>query len=361
MRWRHRLDRFSKSGLHWILFKLICMRSRQQAVRDGENNAKAGSSTLMHKMIIATHSGKFHADDVWAVTVLDTIYPGCELIRTRDADRIRAADFAVDVGGIWDPQTGRFDHHQKGFEGKRESGVLYASAGLVWRHYGARCVALLAQRAGTPVSEEHARQIAYAIDGDLVQYLDMADTGSAKNAPGGYGLSAVVSGFNTTWIEELNAGDAAAGEALRLARFRRAMEFIADILANAVKYRVGGLLALEQVRRSDTIENGKLLVLKNSSLPWASVVRNEKPKVIFVISYNIAEQRYMLHTVPAAQDTFDARKDLPASWAGLRDQDLAAVTGVSDAMFCHNNLFIAAAKSFEGVLAMARLALAEPD
>jgi uncharacterized UPF0160 family protein len=69
----------------------------------------------------------------------------------------------------------------------------------------------------------------------------------------------------------------------------------------------------------------------------------------------------MLHTVPATTDTFDARADLPESWAGLRDADLAAVTGVPDAKFCHNGRFIAAAKSYEGAYAMARQALQAVD
>lgn len=313
-------------------------------------------------MIIATHSGKFHADDVWAATVLDMLYPGSELIRTRDTEKIRAADFAVDVGGIWDPQTGRFDHHQKGFAGARETGVVYASAGLVWKTYGAQCVAFVAKsRMNVQLAEEQAQQIAYAIDSDLVQYLDMSDTGAAKNAPGGYGLSAVVSGFNPTWLDEQEAGSPAAADAVRLAQFRRAMSFMADIIVNAVKYRVGSQLAVEQVRNSALLENGTVLFLTNSALPWASVVRNEMPKVLFVISHNLAEQRFMLHTVPATTDTFEARKDLPAAWAGLQGQELSAVTGVPDAGFCHNNLFIAAAGSYESALHMARLALAEPS
>jgi uncharacterized UPF0160 family protein len=84
------------------------------------------------------------------------------------------------------------------------------------------------------------------------------------------------------------------------------------------------------------------------------------PGVLFVISHSISEERYMLHAVPSNPETFEARRDLPAAWAGLRDADLAAVTGVPDAQFCHNGLFIAAAKSYEGALQMARLALAEP-
>lgn len=315
---------------------------------------------LAHAMLIATHSGKFHADDVWAVAVLDIVFPGCDLIRTRDPERIRTADFAVDVGGVWEPQTGRFDHHQKGFDGARISGVMYASAGLVWKTHGAACVARVAHLPpGAVISAEQAQQIAYAIDNDLVQYLDMSDTGAAKSAPGGYGLSAIISGFNPTWIDEQEAGSVEAADALRLAQFRRAMEFVRDIIANAVKYRVGGMLAVSQVRRSTQLEDGRVLFLTNGALPWSSVVRNEMPKVLFVISHHAAEQRYMLHTVPANPETFDARKDLPAAWAGLQDAELAAASGVADAGFCHNGRFIASAKSFDGALAMARIALAE--
>ena len=310
-------------------------------------------------MIIATHSGKFHADDVWAVAVLDLIFPGSELVRTRDAKVIEAADFAVDVGGIWDPDSGRFDHHQKGFQGARPSGVVYASAGLVWKAYGPRCVSLLAgQRTGCSLSPEQAREIASAIDSDLVQYLDMSDTGAAKNAPGGYGLSAVVSGFNPGWLDDQAAGSAQAADAQRLTRFRRAMEFVADIIGNGVAYRVGAMLAVQQVRQSERLEGGRVLFLENAALPWAGIVRNEMADVLFVISHSLADQRYMIHTVPTSSDTFEARKDLPTSWAGLQGEGLATATGVPDAVFCHNNLFIAACKSYEGIREMARQALA---
>ena len=308
-------------------------------------------------MIIATHSGKFHADDVWAAAVLNLMFPGSELLRTRDPAVIARADFAIDVGGVWDPEKGRFDHHQKGFQGARASGVVYASAGLVWKEYGPRCVALVAKQAGHALSPTQATEIAHAIDADLVQYLDMSDTGAARNAPGSYGLSAIISGFNPGWLDEQAAGSAAAADALRMTRFRRAMEIATDILRNGVLYRVGALLAVQQVRQSRRLDDGRLLFLENSALPWASIVRNEMPQVLFVISHSVAEQRYMLHTVPSAAESFEARKDLPRSWAGLQGEELAAATGVSDAVFCHNNLFIAACKSWDGVLDMARQAL----
>lgn len=313
-------------------------------------------------MVIVTHNGKFHADDAWAVAVLHILFPDAKIVRTREPAIIEAADFAVDVGGIWDPAAGRFDHHQKGFEGARASGVPYASAGLVWREYGARCVAALAlAHTGHRLEDDTAQQMAYAIDADIVQYLDLSDVGAAKNAPGGYGMSAVVSGFNPNWLDEQRLGYGLEAEAYRLAQFRKAMAFLTEVIVNAVKYRVGAILALAQVRQASVLENGRLLFLKNAALPWSSVVRKEMPKVLFVLSHSLSEDRYMLHTVPATVDTFDARADLPESWAGLLDADLAAVTGVPDAKFCHNGRFIAAAKTYEGAYAMAKQALQAVD
>jgi len=168
-------------------------------------------------MLIATHGGKFHADDAWAVAVLKVLFPEADVVRTREQARIDAADFAIDVGGVWDPATGRFDHHQKEFDGARASGVPYASAGLVWREYGARCVAALAERhTGERLADDTAQQIAYAIDADIVQYLDLSDVGVAKNAPGSYGLSAVVSGFNPGWLDEQRLGYGEAVEVYRM-------------------------------------------------------------------------------------------------------------------------------------------------
>ncbi len=309
-------------------------------------------------MLIVTHSGKFHADDAWAVAALKILFPQAEVVRTRDTARVEAADFAVDVGGIWDPATGRFDHHQKGFTGARPTGVPYASAGLVWREYGARCVGALAlAHTGHRVADDKAVEMAHSIDADIVQYLDLSDVGAAKNAPGGYGLSAVISGFNPNWLDEQRLGYGEADDAHRLSQFMRATELLTDIMINAVKYRVGALLSVEQVRNAEVLDEGRVLYLQNGAVPWTQVVRREMPKVLFVISHNIAEQRYMIHTIPVSTDSFTARADLPAAWAGLRDAQLAAVTGVHDAGFCHNGRFIASAKSYESIRTMASLAL----
>src|SRR5579863_9180565 len=93
-------------------------------------------------MKVATHSGVFHADDVIAYLILrragqiDGI-PG-HFVRTRDQSIIDAADIVFDVGAVYDPDKGRYDHHQRGGAGTRSNGVPYAAAGLIWRHFGIR-------------------------------------------------------------------------------------------------------------------------------------------------------------------------------------------------------------------------------
>jgi uncharacterized UPF0160 family protein len=41
----------------------------------------------------------------------------------------------------------------------------------------------------------------------------------------------------------------------------------------------------------------------------------------------------------------------------LSDDELKKVTGLDDAMFCHNGLFIAGCESFESTMKMAAMAL----
>jgi uncharacterized UPF0160 family protein len=80
--------------------------------------------------------------------------------------------------------------------------------------------------------------------------------------------------------------------------------------------------------------------------------------VMFVIYPDSEGEQYQIKTVPVEAGSFTARMDLPEGWAGLRDAELAAASGVADGVFCHLNLFIGGARSFEGAVQMAELALA---
>ena len=67
----------------------------------------------------------------------------------------------------------------------------------------------------------------------------------------------------------------------------------------------------------------------------------------------------MIQAVPVEPGSFEDKRPLPKAWAGLSDEALQDETGIEDAMFCHNGLFIAGTASFESTMKMAALALKE--
>lgn len=307
--------------------------------------------------IVAVHGNSFHADDVLAAAVLMALHPGATLTRTRDMKLIAAADFAVDVGGEWDPARGRFDHHQKGFAEQRPSGVVYASSGLVWLTHGLDLI-----RMRLPgVDEQIALRVRDAIDEELVQHLDMADTGALNAAPGYFGISAMVSAFNTSRSEESaavrNAGAGAATPAiaaLELEQFKTVMGFMGLFIDRLIVRFSDKFTSESLVRQGELLADGQILVLRESGLSWSSVVCGEMPDVLFVVYPETPGGQHQVRVAPIEPQSFVARRDLPAAWAGLRNQDLAAVTGVKDAVFCHNNLFIAGAGSMDGAIRLAQ-------
>lgn len=94
---------------------------------------------------IGTHSGTFHCDDVTAVMMLKN-YLGAakeaEVVRTRDETVLSTLSLVLDVGGEYNHEKCRYDHHQKSFDTKfKEDGIVKLSAaGLIYKHYGEEIV-----------------------------------------------------------------------------------------------------------------------------------------------------------------------------------------------------------------------------
>jgi uncharacterized UPF0160 family protein len=317
---------------------------------------------------IATHNGSHHADDAFGVAVLARLFPDHVLVRTRDPDEIARADFTVDVGGEWDPARGRFDHHQREFDGARERldeqgrpvrAEPYAAAGLVWREFGTRYVRQAAERLNQHLDDAALAAIARNVDNALVRYVDLVDNGADPVAPGIFGLSELLSLLNTDWMEEQALPPQQHAD-LQLQRFREATTLVQRFLDAFLRRKIGQLLAADKVRAGQRLCGGRLLYLPEGGMPWTRVVVDEMPEVLLVLYPDTQGGRHQVRTVPRRMGSFEARLDLPAAWAGLRDEELARATGVPDAVFCHRNLFIAVALSYEGALRLAELAL-EPS
>lgn len=282
---------------------------------------------------IATHNANFHADDVFSVAAFKRILPSFSLIRTRDLARIAEADIVIDVGGEYDADNDRFDHHQRGGAGERENGIPYSSFGLVWKKYGVEIC-------------DGNEDVAKAVDKGLVSTIDAIDCGHVEGVYDGISLSQTIGVFNPTWQED---GDFDAC-------FDEAVEFAEKLLARFIASANGGINAKAIVAKAiEDAEDPRVIVLEKYT-PWKRTVDALSEEALFMV-YPSQTGQWRIQAVPVEIGSFENRKSLPKPWAGLADTELQAVTGIDDAMFCHNGLFIAGAESFESAMKMATMAL----
>ena len=291
-------------------------------------------------MLIATHDGSFHADEVFAIGALMLLGDPLEVIRTRDRDALARADLRIDVGFHYDPATGDFDHHQREFDGVRDNGVRYASFGLIWREFGARVC-------------DGDQEVADAVDATLVQGVDANDTGQQLTeslVDGAYPLTVngVVGGFNARWDEALTP------EQERL-RFDEAVDLARGIVAREVLSAAAGRRSARVVQEAIAATPDPRLIELPVNAPWKQVLVPAAPEALYVIYPK--RQGFGLEAVPRELGSFANRRDLPAAWAGREGDDLVAVTGVADALFCHIKRFLVVASSHAGIEQLAQLAL----
>jgi uncharacterized UPF0160 family protein len=293
-------------------------------------------------MKIVTHDGVFHADDVMAYAILCWVYAtGPEtpdgppdITRTRDPEVIKSADIVFDVGGVYDPDKGRFDHHQREGAGERPNGIKYSSAGLIARHYLA------------PLLGEEVFAI---VDRSLFQPIDATDNGqrlAEPLVPGvfQFGISQVLGGFNPPWNQNPgpNSFDAL---------FERAADTALRILENEIQRAQLDDLARAEVAAAP----GDETVVLDRFVPWMNHIAS-RPRAMFVV-FPTHNGQWNVQGVPTAPGSKVNKVAFPAAWGGLNDIWLAQESGVDDAVFCHRNLFIAGAKTRTGAILLAHQAL----
>ena len=293
-------------------------------------------------MLIATHNGSFHADEVFAIAALGLLGEPVEVVRTRDPDVLAQADLRVDVGFRDDASKGDFDHHQRDFDGARHNGVGYASFGLVWREFGARVC-------------DGDQEVADAVDETLVQAVDANDTGqqvtrSLIDGVHPITVNAIIGGLNARWDEALTPEE-------ERERFDRAVALAQDILAREVNSAASSRRAQRIVREAITAAPDPRVVELPVNAPWKQVLVPAAPDALFVIYPK--RQGFGLEAVPRELGSFENRRDLPSAWGGLEGARLVAATGVEEALFCHAKRFLAVAGTRAGIKRLAELALAE--
>lgn len=294
-------------------------------------------------IIIATHSGSFHADDVFSVAVMKMVHPNAQVIRSRDLKELEKANYRIDVGEKYDPDTGDFDHHQRGFDVCHDdSWIKKSSIGLVWDAFGLDLC-------------NYDQEVADRVAWNLIQVIDAGDNGVKIHEPlihgvHPYNISRIISCYNPAWDRTddpkypfMMAVDLATRVLIREIENSRA----------AIKAKSGVMDAVVNAQ----IRESKVVILQQF-MPWIGTVVKNTYDELYVV-FPTQDNEWRIQCIPKEMGSFDKRKPLPLKWAGGSVDELNEIIGINDAVFCHTARFIAGAKSFDSIIKMAQIALEE--
>ncbi len=292
-------------------------------------------SFFTKKKILVTHNGSFHSDDIFATATLSILFKdNIKVIRTRDSKLIEQADVVYDVGGIYDREKNRFDHHQEGGAGFHLNGTPYSSFGLVWEKYGEEICG--------------SKEVANKIEDRLVSSIDANDNGinlfEVKGNIPPYTIQDLFFSFRPSWKEEQDYDKS----------FLVSVSFAKKIITREIIKMRDNLEAEHIVKKAYEEAEDKRVIIFDDSYPWFEVI-NEYSEPLYVISKK--GDTWRAEAVRREKNNFEVRKPFPVAWAGKRDDDIVKVTGVSDAIFCHNGRFLIVARSKEGIIALVEKAL----
>jgi uncharacterized UPF0160 family protein len=322
----------------------------------------------MEKIVIATHNGTFHADEVTAYAILNYLFPNNELIRTRESEIIHKANIVIDVGQVYDQTNHRYDHHQSSFNQSidNQSQITLSSAGLIYKHFGDQLLDKFCTENKIEKNEKAYNDIYYR----LIAEIDAHDNGIRQYSDNFY--EQIANGeikqkffMNLSFgqiISKLNTQDPSNDEEQDKA-FKKAVSLAWDILSINIKHYfqsqtnfANDYVIMEQAmknRFNDHI-SGKIVIVEQNCINWRKCLgiyegeHPDEPKISFIVykgnnSWNVRA---------ISDQLFINRENLLPT-----EEMLKSVKVPDDIIFVHVKLFIAASKTIQTAIEMAIVSL----
>lgn len=323
---------------------------------------------------IGTHNGTFHCDEALACFILKQLpeYRHADIVRTRNPEQLAKCDVVVDVGGVYDPEKHRYDHHQRSFTdcmntlcSSKPWVTKLSSAGLVYLHFGHR---LISQVLKSKENDAVTDKIYDKIYENFIQEIDAIDNGISQcDDEPRYcittNLSSRVSHLNPTW------NDTNPNPELQ---FQKAVNLVGEeLLKRICYYRDAWLPARSLVeaaimKRKEVDPSGEIIELQGGGCPWKEHLfelekdLNIDVPIKFAI-YTDQNNNWRVQCVSVRPDSFVNRLSLLEEWHGIRDEQLSSVSGIKGCIFVHASGFIGGNETREGALEMARRTLQHRD
>ena len=300
------------------------------------NKIKERNSVL----IIGTHDGIFHSDEVVACAILCLANPNMsvQILRSRDPEMLKLCDICIDIGG------GEFDHHQPNFNRTRKNGIKYASAGLVWEIYGIDVIETILKKY-FPITNCNRYSLVKDFDNSCITLIDCEDNGIPSEKHDLDFISSFLPLWFDTTINKYNT------------QFYKALLTSISVLEEKLKSTISKELATLQIAQnfmdSNFCMNG-VLEIPSQTMDWVEAVVNinnctEKENQINFVIFPYPAGGWAAQCVPPSlENKFEQRISFPKEWAG-ETKKLPEISGVADATFCHNGRFFVRASSKDAI------------
>lgn len=289
---------------------------------------------------VCVHDGKFHVDDVLAVSLLKLFGFEGEVVRTRDPKEWETPDtLAVDVSGAYDGIR-FFDHHQDGSPSRDEYYSLegapetpYCAAGLLWKHIGRQ----MAQRYGV---EDGIDKFFKAIDEEIIMPVDFYDNGVDIPVPCGPDDPLLY-----RMISSINDDDPMSKDQDR--RFEIAVHHLTDLLSFYFERLANQLMAESEIKIAfdEAVARGSRYVrISPNHQGWKSVLQSsddlwEKTSNIRCVIGARGEEFAIIMMPKTRESWTDMRFRLPQS---LKEE-------FSEFTFIHKNGFMGVLKNLDRI------------
>ena len=284
-----------------------------------------------------THSGTMHADEVFATAFLSLYKGNLEVFRTTS---VNIEELPNDVI-IYDIGRGKYDHHQEDRK-VRENGIPYCSLGLLWEEFGKD---FLKQN-----GVEYIDEVFTGVDKDFIEGIDAIDNGVFPKIEAEYkikNICDIIKLFNPSFgsLEDEST------------QFLKAADVAKKILEEEILNIKGRVIARKKLEEKidEAIKTHYLLL--DEFMPYEEAIYSlDKNKDIYFVVYPSNRGGYAAKTIHISPDEKEDRMSFPKEWAG-KEEELAKISGVEDATFCHLGRFIVCAKTKEAIIKLINITI----
>ncbi len=301
----------------------------------------------MKKITILTHSGIFHADDIFATATINLYFKNkdkkIKIIHKRSfkPEDIEKADMVYDVGMVYNPKELRFDHHQNDAKLVRPNGIPYAAFGLVFKHFGPELISMMSGNK----NKNFIKDCYEIVEKRLIQHVDGMDNGTLtyRQVFKGVDIATIDNYFQMCKVNIKSDKPKDIDK-----KFFELVKFAETFLENVVMYSINAGVEKKLAIKAYKKAKDKRVIVCDKFYNYNF---NKFPEPLLTV-YPDSRGNWSAKVVEKGDELYDARFYFPESWRGLVDENLDKITGIESGKFCHKTGFMAVHKTKEGILEM---------